>query len=267
VKSQSEESNTPEAASAQAVGLVNLVVETLYALAERPEGSSIRAIAQETGNSRSSTHRILQYLAKGGYAEQTENGSYVVGSRLLALSARVFGVVPVLQIARSIMRNVVDEIGETCYLATYSPDDDFCTYVHRVESSHLVRHVQPLGARIPLHAGAVGKAILAALPNFDFSALDLVAYTPRTLTSVKDLRVNLKTVRQQGYATSMEERVMGVAGVACVIKSGEAVVGALTVSVPLPRVPPDGLSKIGEVVRARAEELSSALKAMGVRRI
>ena len=173
MKSETKESNTPDELPAQAVGLVNLVVETLYALAERPEGSSIRAIAQQTGNSRSSTHRILQYLAKSGYAEQTRDGSYVVGSRLLSLSARVFGVVPVLQIARSIMRNLVEEVGETCYLATYSRGDTFCTYIHRVESAHLVRHVQPLGARIPLHAGAVGKAILAALPSFDFSSLDL----------------------------------------------------------------------------------------------
>ncbi|MEZ0212512.1 MAG: IclR family transcriptional regulator [Xanthobacteraceae bacterium] len=266
MKAQPDESGTPEAASTQGVGLVNLVVETLYALAERPEGSSIRAIAQETGNSRSSTHRILQYLAKSGYAEQTENGSYVVGSRLLALSARVFGVVPVLQIARSIMRNVVDETGETCYLATYSPGDEFCTYVHRVESLHLVRHVQPLGARIPLHAGAVGKAILASTADFDLSKLDLIAYTPRTLTSVKDLRASLENVAKQGYATSIEERVMGVAGVAAVVRSADMVVGALTVSIPLSRVAPDGLDKIGETVRTHAIELSNALTAMGIRR-
>ncbi len=173
-RKQQPTQTTPEETSAQTGGLVNLVVETLYALAERPEGSSIRAIAKETDNSRSSTHRILQYLAKSGYAQQTENGGYVVGSRLLSLSARVFGVVPVLQIARSVMRDLVDEVGETCYLATYSHSDDFCTYVQRIESDHLVRHVQQLGGQIPLHAGAVGKSILAALPKFDFSSLDLV---------------------------------------------------------------------------------------------
>ena len=267
MKSDPQESSTPEGPPSQAVGLVNLVLETLYALAERPEGSSIRAIAQQTGNSRSSTHRILQYLAIGGYAEQTQNGSYVVGSRLLSLSARVFGVVPVLQIAGSIMRKLVEDVGETCYLATYSPGDDFCTYVHRVESAHLVRHVQPLGGRIPLHAGAVGKAILASLPSFDFESLDLVAYTPHTLTSVEALKASLEVVHQQGYATSVEERVTGVAGVARVIKSGETVVGALTVSIPLSRVAPGGLDPIGVVVRGRADELSSALTAIGVARI
>jgi IclR family transcriptional regulator, acetate operon repressor len=252
---------------AQTGGLVNLVVETLYSLAQRPEGSSIRTIAQETGNSRSSTHRILQYLAKSGYAQQTENGGYVVGSRLLALSARVFGVVPVLQIARSIMRSLVDEVGETCYLATYTHSDNFCTYVQRVESDHLVRHVQQLGGRIPLHAGAVGKSILAALPDFDLSSLDLIGFTPRTLTSVDDLRANLEQVRQQGYATSVEERVIGVAGVASVVQSGQTVVGALTVSIPMSRVPRKGLDSIGVMVRKHAAEFSSALTSMGIERI
>jgi IclR family transcriptional regulator, acetate operon repressor len=267
VKAEPNVSSTPEETSSQTVGLVNLVVETLYALSERPEGSSIRTIAQATGNSRSSTHRILQHLARGGYAEQTENGSYVVGSRLVSLSARVFGVVPVLQIARSIMRELVEGVGETCYLATYSPGEDFCTYVNRVESAHPVRHVQPLGVRLPLHAGAVGKAILASLPSFDFDSLELIAYTHHTLTSVAELKANLEIVRLQGYATSVEERVLGVAGVAAPIKSGDTVMGALTVSVPLSRVPPRGLDGLGTVVRNHADEFSSALTAMGVKRI
>ena len=130
-----------------------------------------------------------------------------------------------------------------------------------------MRHVQQLGGRIPLHAGAVGKAILAALPKFDLSSLDLVAYTPRTLTSVRDLRASLNVVRQQGYATSIEERVIGVAGVASVVTSGNTVVGALTVSIPLSRVPKKGLDGIGAVVRKHAEEFSSALASMGVDRI
>jgi IclR family acetate operon transcriptional repressor len=74
-------------------------------------------------------------------------------------------------------------------------------------------------------------------------------------------------VREKGYAISVEERVLGVAGVASVVKSGESVVGALTVSVPLSRVAPTSLDQIGELVRAHAEELSSALTGIGVTRI
>ena len=51
-------SNGEETSSAQTGKLVQLVAETLYALAERPEGASIRSIAQETGNSRSSAREL-----------------------------------------------------------------------------------------------------------------------------------------------------------------------------------------------------------------
>jgi IclR family acetate operon transcriptional repressor len=248
-------------------GWVDLVTDTLYALTEQSSGSSIRAIAEQTNNSRSSTHRILQALARSGYAEQTEHGSYVAGRRLLTLAARVFGVVPVLQIAHSVMRHLVDEVGETCYLATYSQGDDYTTYVHRIESNHPVRFVQPLGVRLPLHAGAVGKAILAALPSFDLATLDLVVHTPQTLTSARALRANLDSVRRHGYATSVEERVAGVAGVAAAVRSGDGVSGAITVAIPTSRIPKDGLDSIGKLVREHAEELSSVLTSMGVERI
>jgi len=246
---------------------VDVVTDALYALTARPAGSSIRAIADEMHNSRSSTHRILQSLARSGYAEQTDHGGYVVGRRLLTLAARVFGAVPVLQIAHSTMRHLVDEVGETCYLATYTEGEDHTTYVHRVECDHPVRFVQPLGARIPLHAGAVGKAILAALPAPDLTKLELVSYTPHTLTSLPALVADLKGVRERGYSISIEERVLGVAGVAAVVRSGDAVTGALTLSLPTSRLPKGGMGQLGDVVRRHAEELSSILTSMGVGRI
>ncbi|MCO5065027.1 MAG: IclR family transcriptional regulator [Rhizobiaceae bacterium] len=236
-------------------------------MSEQPEGSSIRAIAEQTGSSRSSTHRTLQFLARGGYTEQTSNGSYIVGPRLLSLSARVFGVVPVLQIARATMSDLAKRIDETCYLATYSVGDGFCTYINRVESTHLVRHIQPLGARMPLNAGAVGKAILASLPDFDLTTLDLIRYTASTLATIPELEADLLITRKRGYALSIEERVMGVTGVASAVFSHGTAVGALTVSIPQSRVPCRGLDEIGAIVREQAAELTSALTAMGAKHI
>lgn len=258
---------TAEERSTASNSLVNLAAETLFSLAARPEGASIRTVAQETGNGRSSTHRILQQLASTGYVQQTENGGYVVGPRLLTLSARVFGSVPILQIARSILKALSEDVGETCYLAVYNPGDHYCTYIQRHESSHLVRHVQQLGDRIPLHAGAVGKAILGALPDFDLSQLQLDTFTPHTLNTVESLSRNIQEGHAAGYSTSVEERVLGVAGVAAAVRSHDHVVGALTVSIPLSRVPTNGLSDIGNLVRSHAGELSSCLESLGINRI
>lgn len=249
------------------VGLASLVANTLYALTEKSGGVSIRQIAEATNNSRSSTHRILQNLARSGYVQQDETGRYVVGSRLLLLAARVLGAVPVLHVANSIMRDLVNEVRETCYLAVYSESDRLVTYVHRIESDHPVRFVQPLGVAMPLHAGAVGKAILAEFPEFDLHDIDMVRYTSNTPTTAKQLLAELDVVRGKGYATSVEERVIGVAGVAAAIHSGDRVLGALTVSIPTSRVEKGTLDKVGQTVRKHAAELSMALTSIGVERI
>lgn len=263
-----ETNGNAEADAASPAGMAGLVANTLYALTEGSEGLSIRQIAEATQNSRSSTHRILQSLARAGYVQQTVTGGYVIGSRLLRLAARVFGTVPVLQIANLVMRDLVGEIRETCYLAIYSETEELVTYVHRIEGDNPVRFVQPLGVRMPFHAGAVGKAILAELPEFDLGSLDMERYTSNTLTTEAALQADLLHIREKGYATSIEERVEGVAGAAAVIRSGSRVVGALTVSIPSSRIDrPERLEVIGRTVKKHADELSIALTATGIERI
>lgn len=69
------------------------------------------------------------------------------------------------------------------------------------------------------------------------ATLDLVAFTPRTLTTKASLLKDLKRIRALGYATSFEERVVGAAGVAAPLFSGDTLVGGLSVSIPTSRAP------------------------------
>jgi IclR family acetate operon transcriptional repressor len=249
-----------------AISVSQRVTDTLFALTQSSSPISVRTIAEATGNSRSSAHRILQTLAESGFAEQRADGGYTIGPRLVELSARVFGSVPVLRIADSIMTQLVDTVGETCYLATYVPGEMSATFIHRVESDEVVRHIQALGTRIPLHAGAVGKAILS-VAAVDLEELSLVGFTEKTPTTLTSLRRDVDEAKRRGYATSVSERVLDVVGVASPVFSGERVVGGLTVAIPSSRVPADGLERIGEAVRQHAAELSAAFMAMGVKRL
>lgn len=251
---------------ARAVSTFPRIVEVLYALTASSGVQSVRGIAELTGNSRSATQRILRSMADVGYAEQREGGSYGVGPRLVELAARVFGAVPPLKLADSVMNELVSKVGETSYLATYGQGDTFTTFIHRVETDQPVRHVQPLGVRLPLHAGAVGKAILS-WTNLSLDGLELSRFTSSTMTGKPALKKELEKIRKLGYATSFEERVAGVVGIASPLLNGETVIGGISVSIPTSRVPKSGVEKIGEEVRLRAQELSLALTAMGVKRI
>ena len=189
------------------------MTDTLYALTQSSGVLSVRTIARRPATAAARPTGSSRRSRTSQYAEQREDGGYTVGRRLVELAARVFGVVPVLQIVDDIMTELVSQVGETCYLATYNEGDAFATFVHRVESDHLVRHVQALGTRLPLHAGAVGKAILSAA-DIDLDSLDLAAFTPQTPTTVAALKKDVESARELGYATSFEERVVGVDGVA-----------------------------------------------------
>ena len=76
------ESNDSEKTTA--VSISQRVTDTLYALTQNAGPISVRTIADGTGNSRSSAHRILQTLAESGFAEQRPDGSYSTGPRLVA---------------------------------------------------------------------------------------------------------------------------------------------------------------------------------------
>jgi IclR family acetate operon transcriptional repressor len=158
-------------------------------------------------------------------------------------------------------------VGETCYLATFNRDELFATFIHRVESNQPVRHVQPLGTRIPLHAGAVGKAILVASQDVNVDDIELVRFTPHTLTTRREFVKDLEASRARGYAVSYEERVEGIVGVAAALTSGDTAVGGLAVAIPVSRVPEEGLDGIGDAIRKYAAAVSATLTAMGVTRL
>ncbi len=111
-----------------------------------------------------------------------------------------------------------------------SVDNALC-YLDAVESSRALRVAARTGAALPANCTASGKAMLAALPEPEVTALfgeaALPALTKRSVTRLPDLLAELNRVRKRGYALNREESQDGVASVAV------AVAGRTTR--PLPR--------------------------------
>lgn len=244
-------------ATASSVSATYRVTAVLYALTEPGEGLSVRAVAERTATSRSAAHRILQALVDEGYAVQGAGGRYVAGPKLLQLAARAFTGTSAIQLADSIMNGLVDEVGETAYLGSFLPEEKAVTFVHRVECTHPLRYIQPLGVPLPLDRGAIGKAILAdAVKNPDLG-IGVDAGT--------ELAKDLEEIRERRYAVSFAERVQGVTGIASAVHARGMVVGGLTLAVPTVRLPRDQIGEIGEIVVRYADQISGALAALGSR--
>lgn len=103
-------------------------------------------------------------------------------------------------------------------------------------SDQALRYAIETGRRLPMHALASGKALLAALPGDEleryFDEVKLERFTPSTVTSEAKLRKQLAEIRKSGFSSTDEELSLGINGIGRAVMLGGEVVGALSVAIP-----------------------------------
>ena len=106
-------------------------------------------------------------------------------------------------------------------------------------SEQALRYSLETGRRLPMHALAAGKALLAALPDQEldgyFADYERGRFTPSTVTSEKALRREIAEIRRTGFALTDEEYSLGIRGIGRTVTAGGEVVGSLSVAIPTAR--------------------------------
>ncbi|RPI47174.1 MAG: IclR family transcriptional regulator [Betaproteobacteria bacterium] len=232
------------------------LIETLV---RHPSPTNLKQLAAETGLHPSTAHRILAVMVENRLVDRIEPGTYRLGIRLLELGNLVRMRLNVRQEALPYMQALHDQIRETVNLSVRQGDE--VVYVERVSSSgQMMRVVQAVGTRAPLHATAVGKVFLAE-DGTDAAAAyaqraGLARLTDHTLADPAILAGELAQVRIQGYAIDREEAEKGVSCIAAGIRDDEGrLVAGLSVSAPSDRLD----SAWALRVRDTAEEVSRAM--------
>lgn len=202
--------------------------------------------------------RILLTFEHLGYVRGFK-GLWSLTPRILELGAAYFADSSLPEIARPAMDDVVRQLGETCSLGVLSDAD--VIHVARVEDHRPLPGAVRVGMSLPASATAIGKVLLADLPEPAFeralAQVDWEAHTPQTITDPGAFRRRIETVRQQGYDVSIEELNPGMVAVAVPIVVAGAAVGALGVSSTTVRQ--DEASLVREavpVLRAAADRIA-----------
>jgi DNA-binding IclR family transcriptional regulator len=139
---------------------------------------------------------------------------------------------------------------------------DKVIYMDSVETDRTVRAISRIGAMLPSHGTAVGKAQLAFLSPAEIERLcaesELPALTPKTLRGRDALLNDLKGVREQGYAVELEECDLEVNGIAAPVRDySNTVVAAVGIVAPASRLSEERMRK--ENIAMRVREAASAL--------
>lgn len=228
------------------------IVAVLDALARSAaDGVGVRQLEAELGVSRSAIHRILRALTDLGVADALPSGRYRAGAVMVSWASFLEDSNVLLAGAHRVLGRLVDDLGETAYLLTYSIGQPIATVLTGVECDRPVRYVLAKGSTAPLDRGAAGKAILAHVPpEVATRILEGEPSGPRP----PNLAGELVTIREAGYAASAGERIPEACGVAAPYYQHGVVAGSITVSVPRYRVDDGFADQAGpRVVRAAAE--------------
>ena len=244
------------------VGVVMKVLRILEALHGNPSGLQLKEIAKQTAINKSTAYRFLAHLQGEGYLYRDDAGAYVIGPKLARMGSGTNFEESLRKMGRPVLQKLWTATSETVNLAIL--DGQQILYLDVIESSHTFRFASQNGARRPLYCTALGKVILAHLPEEEtrelLASCAFERQTPRTLNNPSKLKKDLVKTRSQGYALDNEEAVLGARCVAApVFDATSKVVGGVSVSGPITRVTAEKVSVIAAMVKEAANSISRRL--------
>lgn len=225
----------------------------------------VSELSRELKLSRSTAHRYIATLARLGYLHQdSDSRRYRLGSRVLDLGFSAINSMDLREIAAPHLRELSDETQRTVSLAILDGAD--VVYIERCRTTgpgqreiDLNLHV---GARLPAYCTAMGKAILAFVPEERLEQImehiEFARRGPNTITDPKAFREELGKIRTSGIAVNDEELAYGLRSIAAPIHSSSGeVLAALNLAVHRTMASMDELiARYGPAVTRTASAIS-----------
>lgn len=221
----------------------------------------VNDIAEHLGYEKSYVSRVLAVMRDMDFLVQNiETRKYTVGLEAFALGARYITDTPITRIALPIMREMSINTGESIFLTMRH--GMFCRHIMAVEGEHFLETRSRLGVRLPLHASAAGKALLAFAPIEEqqelLGLMELTQFTEKTITTYEALKAEIAGIQAAGLSNSQEELVVGLAAWAVpVYGENGALVAAFSIVMPKSAMPMVDKHQLASILHTGARKLSS----------
>ena len=231
----------------------------LLAIIAEADGLSLTSIAQRAGIAPSTAHRILTTLKANGFVQDDSHGHYLIGVQAFRVGSAFLRNRKLSDVGRITLRRLMEESGETANIAIEI--ESAVVFISQMESHRSIRAFHRPGARGPMHASSLGKAMLAALTDDAVAQklhrVGMPRLTERTIVDPDALLADLALIRKRGWSIDDEEQAEGMRCVGSAIynEHGE-VIGAVSVSGPTVRVTEERLGELGPMVKRAAAEIT-----------
>jgi IclR family KDG regulon transcriptional repressor len=242
---------------------VKKAFQILTLISDSERGLGISELAKRLGISKGTVHGItsaleeLEALIRNPFTKK-----YNLGYALVELGKKGLSRIPLREVARRHMEELVQETNETVFLGILKDDHIFILDV--AESTKELKITSPSGTKIPLTAGATGKVFLAYMEEKSalryLTANGLVKYTENSITDLDRYLQEIKEVRKKGFATDREEYLQGVKAAAALIRTEGPVLAAIWVVGFSSSISEDKMEYVIERTLQAADAISNDLK-------
>lgn len=245
------------------VPTVERTFRILQALASEPKGQGVSELSRRLGLAKSTTFNILTTLEQLGYVYRLNgDGSYHLGLKLFSLSSEVVERIDLRRITAPLLEELVEVTGETANLGTIQGDE--AIYIESLPGPGPVKVAAWPGKRLSLHSTALGKALVAFMPEEQVETIltrkGLTAHTANTHISLEALKEELGRVRAQGYALDDEEDMLGMRCIGAPIFDHRGrVVAAVSLTAPAQRMPRSEIPRVARTVLDYARRMCQRL--------
>lgn len=180
---------------------------------------SATQLGKVSGLPASTLHRFLRNLQSSGFLSIDEAGNYHLGMACVSLGQAAIGQLDVRRLSLPHLQELNHRTRETVHLTVRIGLS--AVYVEKLDSPEPLRIHSRIGAMVPLYCSAVGKVLLAYLPEAEqaklFDQLEIKRFTPNTVGNLQELQTELQKVRKTGYACDLEEHEVHIRCIAAPI--------------------------------------------------
>ncbi|MEB3023190.1 IclR family transcriptional regulator [[Mycobacterium] crassicus] len=244
------------------IGSVDRALRLILLLAEQPR-IRLTDAAKHLDVASSTAHRLLAMLQYRGFVRQDPvSKTYYPGPALMSVGSSVLNRIDIEGAVKPVLVRLSERLKESVHLGILEGAN--VRFIAAAEGPTAVRVASRLGRTMPAHCTSTGKALLARLSDADIAHLypdeELEQVTAHSVGTRTGLRLELSSIRQQGYAVNREGSEDGVASVAVPIPTrAPGVLLALNAAAPIHRLSSSQYRAVAALLIEAAKEIGDQI--------
>ena len=234
----------------------------LHLFSEAPRGLTAKQVASLSRLPVSTVHRFLANLVTAGFLNRDGEGTHSLGIACFSIGQAALGQLDIRRLSLPYLRELNQQTRETIHLTVRHGLS--AVYVEKLDSPEPLRIHSRIGAAVPLYCTAVGKVMLAYMPEDEqqriLPDLNLQRQTSNSVGSLQELKTELYRVRKNGYACDLEENERHIRCVAAPIWDHTgSVQSSLSITAPTVRMPVARLRQLAPMIQRAGLQVSAEL--------